>query len=65
MKKVSVREAKAYLSRLLEQVSTGKMSVREARANLFRLAEHLSDPEEIIITRDGEAIATLVPVESD
>jgi prevent-host-death family protein len=63
MKKVSIREAKSYLSRLLEQVSSGKVSLREAKSQIARLVQHVDDGEEIIITRDGEAIARLVPVD--
>jgi prevent-host-death family protein len=63
MKKVSIRDAKVYLSRLLERVSSGKVSLREAKAELGRLADHIYDGEEIVITRDGEAIARLIPFE--
>jgi prevent-host-death family protein len=62
MKKISVREAKAYISRMLEQVSSGKLSLKEAKSNLARFVDHIDSGEEIIITRDGEPIARLVPV---
>ena len=61
MKKVSIRETKTYLCRMLEQVSTGKLSLRQAKLDLATFLDSVGQEEEIIITRNGEAIALIVP----
>jgi len=63
MKKVSVREAKAYLSRLFEQISTHKISAKDAKLEIARIVDNIDDGEEVLITRDGEPVFKLVPLD--
>jgi prevent-host-death family protein len=42
---------------------TKSVGVHEAKTHLSRLLEDVAAGEEIVITRRGEAVATLVPVQ--
>jgi prevent-host-death family protein len=43
---------------------TKSVGVHEAKTHLSRLLEDVAAGEEVVITRRGEAVATLVPVQS-
>jgi prevent-host-death family protein len=44
---------------------TKSVGVHEAKTHLSRLLEDVVAGEEVVITRRGEAVASLVPVRSD
>ncbi len=63
MKTISVRKIRSELLKLLSQVGSGKLSMKDARQRISALLATLDSGEEIIILKDGEAIAKLLPLE--
>lgn len=61
-RRVSIREIKSTLSHLMEQVSSRKITLKDARNELSQHLEELDCGEEIIITRDGNPIAKVIPL---
>ncbi len=62
IRKVSVREIRNLLSKLMEQVCSGKTTLKDARTQLAGQLEALEGGEEILIMKDGTAIAKIVPL---
>lgn len=60
-KSISLRDIKNSMSKLLEQVGKDKLSLKDARNKVSLLLDQLESGEEILITRDGNPIAKVVP----
>lgn len=62
VRKVSIREIRNVLSKLMEHVCSGKTTLKDARTHLAAQLEMLERGEEILIMKDGAAIAKVVPL---